>query len=66
MLAVFAGRLVRWLILSLLVLKLGPEAVGLMGDVVRHHIVLFLLGLVLVFGLIVWWALRKKGKGREE
>src|ERR1700678_3930907 len=30
MLAVFAGRLVRWLILSLLVLKLGPSAVPLM------------------------------------
>jgi hypothetical protein len=32
MLAVFAGRLVRWLVLSLLVLKLGPSAVSLMTD----------------------------------
>ncbi len=33
MLAVFCGRMVRWLVLSLLVLKLGPGAV----DVVAHH-----------------------------
>src|SRR5580698_4131422 len=35
MLSVFCGRLVRWIILSLLVLKLGPGAV----DVVAHHAV---------------------------
>src|ERR1700759_4165351 len=33
MLAVFCGRMVRWLVLSLLVLKLGPGAVG----VVKQH-----------------------------
>ena len=33
MLAVFCGRMIRWLALSLLVLKLGPGAVGL----VAHH-----------------------------
>jgi len=33
MLSVFCGRMVRWLVLSLLVLKLGPGAVGL----VAHH-----------------------------
>ena len=33
MLAVFAGRMVRWLVLSMLVLKLGPGAV----DLVAHH-----------------------------
>lgn len=57
MLAVFVGRLIRWLILSLLVLKLGPGAV----DVVAHHaitalLVVFGLGLV-VFG---WWWMRRK------
>ena len=36
MLAVFAGRMVRWLILSVLVLKLGPGAV----DLVAHHALL--------------------------
>ena len=60
MLAVCAGRLVRWLILSLLVLKLGPGAVGL----VAHHALTVLLvvgGLaVLGFG---WWWLRKRRSG---
>jgi membrane protein YqaA with SNARE-associated domain len=58
--AVFIGRLIRWLILSLLVLKLGPGAV----DVVAHHAMLVLgvvLGLsVLGFG---WWWLKKRRAG---
>ena len=51
--AVFCGRLVRWLLLSLLVLKLGPDAVGL----VAHH-ALTALALVLVLALVgfaMWW-----------
>ena len=57
MLAVFCGRMVRWLVLSLLVLKLGPGAVGL----VQHHALVLLAvvgGLALVgFG---WWSMRRK------
>lgn len=61
MLSVFCGRLLRWLILSLLVLNLGPNAVSL----VQHH------GLVLaavVIGLAVagfaWWWVRKRRGGK--
>jgi len=64
MLAVFAGRLVRWLVLSLLVLKLGPSAVSLMGDVIKDHLVLFLSALVLIFAAIgVWVILKQRKKG---
>lgn len=60
MLAVFCGRMVRWLVLSALVVKLGPGAV----DVVGHH-ALALLGIV--GGLAVvgfgWWWVRKKRRG---
>jgi len=60
MLAVFTGRLVRWLILSLLVIKLGPEALG----IVQHHarmMLLVVLGLAGIgFGL--WW-MRKRRTG---
>jgi membrane protein YqaA with SNARE-associated domain len=66
MLAVFAGRMVRWLLLSLLVLKLGPGAVGLMGDAVHNHLALFLSCLVLVFAAIAVWALRKRRKKAVE
>jgi membrane protein YqaA with SNARE-associated domain len=60
MLAVFAGRMIRWLVLSLLVIKLGPGAVG----IVEHH-ALTLLGVV--GGLAVigfgWWWMRRRRKG---
>jgi len=60
MLAVFTGRLVRWLILSVLVIKLGPEALGM----VQHHaltLLLVVLGLAAV-GFAIWW-LRKRQRG---
>lgn len=60
MLAVFTGRLIRWLVLSVLVLELGPEAV----NVVAHHaatLLFVVLGLALVgFG---WWWMRRRRKG---
>ena len=61
LLAVFAGRTMRWLALSLLVLKLGPEAVDL---VAKHAIVLVLaVGALAALGF-VWWWLRKKRLGK--
>jgi membrane protein YqaA with SNARE-associated domain len=61
LLAVFCGRMVRWLVLSLLVLKLGPGAV----DVVAHHA---LTAMAVVGGLAVigfgWWWLRKRRSGK--
>jgi membrane protein YqaA with SNARE-associated domain len=60
MLAVFSGRMVRWLVLSLLVLKLGPGAVS----VIEHHALTIF---EVVFGVAVvgfgWWWLRKRRKG---
>lgn len=59
MLAVFTGRLIRWSVLSLLVLKLGPGAVAL----VAHH---SLTVSVVVLGLLMigfaWWWLRRRRK----
>jgi membrane protein YqaA with SNARE-associated domain len=61
MLAVFCGRMVRWMLLSLLVLKLGPGAV----EVVAHH-ALGLLGIVGGLAAIgfAWWWIRKKRAGK--
>ena len=65
MLAVFVGRVVRWLILSLLVLKLGPEAVSVVGTVIHDHLVLFLSGLVLIFAAIGIWAVMRRRRPGE-
>ena len=61
MLAVFCGRMVRWLLLSLLVLKIGPSAV----EVVAHHAlpVVAIVG-VLALGCFAWWWIRKKRAGK--
>ena len=61
MLAVVTGRMVRWLILSALVLKLGPGAV----DLVAHHALrlVALVGLLAVIGF-TWWWIRKKRSGK--
>jgi membrane protein YqaA with SNARE-associated domain len=61
MLSVFVGRLVRWLILSVLVLKLGPGAV----DIVLHHglALLAIVGGIAVAGF-AWWWMRKKRAGK--
>jgi len=61
-LAVFAGRVIRWGVLSLLVLKLGPSAVPLMEAVMKEHLAAFLGGLVLAFAGIAVWAVVKRRK----
>jgi membrane protein YqaA with SNARE-associated domain len=66
MLAVFAGRMVRWLVLSLLVLKLGPSAVSLTSDLVKDHLAVFLGVVVLIFVAIgIWVVLRLRNRGRQ-
>jgi membrane protein YqaA with SNARE-associated domain len=63
MLSVFCGRLLRWLILSLLVIKLGPGAVGL---VERHGLaMLAVVGGLSVIIFVLWW-MRRKRTGKQE
>ena len=61
MLAVFTGRLIRWLILSLLVIELGPGAV----QVVERH-ALAALAVVGGVGLIAFWLWWRKKRRRGE
>jgi uncharacterized membrane protein YdjX (TVP38/TMEM64 family) len=61
MLAVLVGRMLRWLALSLLVLKLGPGAADL---VARHALATVLIaGALAVLGFAWWWR-RKKRAGK--
>lgn len=59
--AVFAGRFVRFLVLSLLTLWFGPQIVGLIGTIVRQHFS-WLLGAI-AGGVLVWllmWRSRRR------
>jgi membrane protein YqaA with SNARE-associated domain len=58
--AVFAGRFVRFLVLSLLTLWFGPRIVGVMGSLVRQHLS-WLLGAV-AGGVLVWLLLRTRSR----
>src|SRR5208282_3198472 len=64
MAAMFAGRFVRFLVLSLLTLWFGPQIVGLMGTVVRQHFS-WLLGAVaggVLLWLVMWRSRRRKAR----
>jgi len=58
LLAVMAGRMVRWIVLSLLVIKLGPGAV----DLVAHHALatVLIVGALAVIGFAWWWRKKKR------
>ncbi len=53
LLAVFCGRIVRFLILSLLTLKLGPSAVHVLGNLVKEHLIVVLV--VTGAALLAWF-----------
>ncbi len=57
--AIFAGRFVRFLALSLLTLWFGPQIVGLTGTVFRQHFYWVLA--VVAVGVLIW-LLRRRSK----
>jgi len=59
--AIFAGRFVRFIMLALLTLWLGPQIVQLAGGMLRQHIVV-VLGILAELGLAVWLFYRTKTK----
>ena len=66
--AVFAGRFVRFLVLSVLVLYFGPAIIGLFGGLFQRH---WMAALSLVAGAICLWIVLHKrrklsGKAKHE
>ena len=60
--AIFAGRFVRFLTLSLLTLWFGPQVVGLLGTVFRRH---FYWVLAVVEGGVLAGLLWRRSRGRR-
>jgi membrane protein YqaA with SNARE-associated domain len=58
LLAVFIGRLIRFGIETALVVKYGPQIVNVVGDLMRRHLALTLVGLAFLFAALGWWIWR--------
>ncbi len=61
--AIFLGRFVRFLVLSVLVLWFGPQIVGLFGGVVKRHWIWILVAVAA--GVCLWLALRSRKADSE-
>jgi membrane protein YqaA with SNARE-associated domain len=59
LIAIFAGRFVRFLVLSVLVIFFGPQIIGHFGGVFKQHWML-LSGAILEVGLVVWLLARTR------
>jgi membrane protein YqaA with SNARE-associated domain len=63
LLAIFAGRFVRFLIEALLTLWFGPEIVALTTNLFAHHFVAILVGLVgLVAAWLIWRQIKRPAR----
>ena len=68
LLAIFAGRFVRFLIEALLTLWFGPGIVTMTGSLFAHHFVWILAGVgVLAVGWLIWRRMkRRRGLERQQ
>jgi membrane protein YqaA with SNARE-associated domain len=66
LLAIFAGRMVRFLILSVLVLQFGEQALAFAGVLIERHLLLLLLGFTAAAGIYgsFWLRSRRKNEAR--
>ena len=62
LLAIFAGRFVRFLIEALLTIWFGPQIVTATGSLFAHHFVWILLGLG---AIVLGWAIWRRAKRRR-
>ena len=64
LLAIFSGRMVRFLVLGLLTIKFGPDVVHLFGTVFKQHYYLLLEAIIV--GLVIWLVIRRKKKKKKK
>jgi membrane protein YqaA with SNARE-associated domain len=66
LLAIFAGRMVRFLILSVLVLQFGERAVAFVGLLIERHLLLLLVAFTVAAGIYVllWFRSRRRNETR--
>jgi len=58
LIAIFAGRFVRFLVLSVLVIYFGPQIIDLFGGALKRHWILILT--LIAAGLFAWIVLRRR------
>jgi len=64
LLAVFAGRMIRFGVEAILTVKYGPQIVTVLGDFAKRHFAVTILLLVATFAGLAWFMWRKL-KGKE-
>jgi len=55
--AIFAGRVIRFSVVSLIVIRYGPQILGFVGSAFHHHL-RYTIAVVAAAVLIGWWILR--------
>ena len=63
LIAIFAGRFVRFLVLSVLVIYFGPQIIDLFGGVLKRHWILILV--LIAAALCAWIVLRRRRATQE-
>lgn len=64
LMAIFVGRVVRFLILSGLVVLFGPQVVGMIGTLFERHAGWMGAALAIIAALILFFVLRKRRRNR--
>ncbi len=64
MTAIFFGRLLRFSIVSIIVIRYGPEILGFLVGVVHHHL-RYLIAVLAAAILIGWWIVRLRKRRRN-
>ncbi|HTV06851.1 MAG TPA: VTT domain-containing protein [Acidobacteriaceae bacterium] len=59
LLAVFTGRIIRFGVEGLLVIRYGPQIIHELSVLAHRHLVLLIVGLVIIFALLGYYVIRK-------